>query len=93
MTIGAGYFVEAAGSSLTVILVLVGLGWVEKRYLPHGQDGHTGPEPQEWETRRATDRRGRPRTTTEHLAVTGPSASSAPLIEVPEARAARRTPE
>ncbi|MCE9601248.1 MAG: MgtC/SapB family protein [Gemmatimonadetes bacterium] len=92
LTIGAGYFVEAAGSSLTVILVLVGLGWVEKRYLPHGQDGHNGPEPQEWETRRATDRRGRPRTTTEQEAVTGSPESTGASTEVPDARAARRTP-
>ena len=44
LTIGAGYFVEAAGSSLTVILVLVGLGWVERRYLPHGQEAHEALE-------------------------------------------------
>lgn len=93
LTIGAGYFVEAAGSSLTVILVLVGLGWVERRYLPHGQDGQNGPEPQEWEVRRATDRRGRPRTTTEQPVVPGPPAGPGASTEVPDARAARRTPE
>ena len=93
LTIGAGYFVEAAGSSLTVILVLVGLGWVERRYLTHGQEAHEALELQEGETRRATDRRGRPHTTTERPVVAEPSASSAPRTDVPDARTAQRTPE
>lgn len=33
LTIGAGYFIEALGATLTVMLVLIGLGWVERRYL------------------------------------------------------------
>jgi uncharacterized membrane protein YhiD involved in acid resistance len=65
LTIGAGLFIEAAGSAVTVILVLVGLGWVEKRYLPHAHDVAGEPPRQESGTRRATDRRGRPTTTTE----------------------------
>jgi len=76
LTIGAGYFLEAAGSSLTVILVLVGLGWVERRYLPHANDSQGDRSPPEWETRRATDRRGRPATTTEVPVVPGAAASS-----------------
>lgn len=80
LTIGAGFFVEALGSALTVMIVLVGLGWVERRYLPHGND-QNGPEPGEWETRRATDRRGRPRTTTEQPAVPSPESARAPMGE------------
>ena len=86
LTIGAGYFVEAAGSSLTVILVLVGLGWFERRYLPHGQDAQDPQgdrQLQEWESRRATDRRGRPATTTELPVVPAPAAA-------PSARTGRR---
>lgn len=79
LTIGAGYFVEALGSSLTVMIVLVGLGWVEGRYLPHGSESKNGPPREEWETRRATDRRGRPNTTTEQPVVPGPAASSGNL--------------
>lgn len=84
LTIGAGYFVEAAGSSLTVILVLVGLGWFERRYLPHARDAQGERQLQAWETRRATDRRGRPATTTEMPVVPAPR-------EAPSARAGRRT--
>jgi len=85
LTIGAGLFIEAAGSALTVILVLVGLGWVEKRYLPHSHDQQNGVEGQEWETRRAVDRRGRPRTTTEQPAVTAESrvTGAAPMGAAP----------
>ena len=84
LTIGAGYFVEAAGSSLTVILVLGGLGWVERRYLPHAQDAQNERSGEEWETRRATDRRGRPATTTETPVARAPSGA-------PDARTGRRT--
>ena len=87
LTIGAGYFVEAAGSSLTVILVLVGLGWFERRYLPHAQDAQDAQgdrQLQAWETRRATDRRGRPATTTETPVV--PEAADALAV-----RTGRRT--
>jgi putative Mg2+ transporter-C (MgtC) family protein len=60
LTIGAGLFIEAAGSAVTVILVLVVLGWVERRYLPHVHDSVEDRPQQEAEARRATDRRGRP---------------------------------
>jgi putative Mg2+ transporter-C (MgtC) family protein len=69
LTIGAGYFVEALGSTITVMIVLIGLGWVEKRYLGHAQE-QNGVPVNEYDTRRATDRRGRPRTTSEQPAVT-----------------------
>ena len=78
LTIGAGFFVEALGSAVTVMIVLVGLGWLERRYLPHGND-HGGQEIGDFETRRATDRRGRPRTTTEQPAVTSPESLRAPV--------------
>ncbi len=66
LTIGAGYFVEAMGATLTVMLVLVGLGWVERRYLNDAQREMNGIPPDVWaarqnaagHSRRATDRRG-----------------------------------
>src|SRR5688572_32900992 len=60
LTIGAGYYIEALGSTVTVMIVLVGLGWAEKRYLPHGSEQQSGNPAAEWtgeESRRATDRR------------------------------------
>ena len=76
MTIGAGRFIEAFGSTVTVMMVLIGLGWVERKYLPHSGDQQNGVPLQEWagegEGRRATDRRGRPqRWTSETPAVPG----------------------
>jgi putative Mg2+ transporter-C (MgtC) family protein len=74
LTIGAGYFIEALGSTVTVMIVLVGLGWVERRYLndaqeaarevaapfaqPRAQAGRDGDH--RAGGRRATDRRGLP---------------------------------
>lgn len=74
LTIGAGYFVEALGSTVTVMIVLVGLGWVERRYLNEAQHAaqeaaapHTSPRAHAERAgdhgaggRRATDRRGLP---------------------------------
>ncbi len=90
LTIGAGYFVEALGSTVTVMIVLVGLGWVERRYLneaqqasqdaviafaqPRAQAGRDGDH--RAGGRRATDRRGLP--TREHTGdhpVVDPNAS------------------
>lgn len=51
LTIGAGYFIEALGSTLTVMTVLVGLGWVEKKYLSHAHDQQNGVPPNEWDQR------------------------------------------
>ncbi len=76
LTVGAGYYVEALGSTVTVMVVLIGLGWAEKKYLPHDGDQQSGVPPLEWagkkeEGRRATDRRGRPqRFTDDHPVVT-----------------------
>ncbi len=62
LTIGAGYFVEALGTTLTVIVVLIGLGWVENKYLAGIHDQTDGVPGREWQGRalgrRATDRRG-----------------------------------
>lgn len=65
LTIGAGYFMEALGATLTVMIVLVGLGWVERRFLDDAQRDLNGVPPEVWaarhgtgHSRRATDRRG-----------------------------------
>ena len=63
LAIGAGYFIEALGATLTVMLVLVGLGWVERRFLHEMADSENGAPPMDWRpgdvSRRATDRLGR----------------------------------
>ena len=70
LTIGAGLFIEALGATLAVMLVLVGLGWVEHKYLDQmgevqnhvGKQQPQGSPQEEWiergHSRRATDRRG-----------------------------------
>jgi putative Mg2+ transporter-C (MgtC) family protein len=62
MTIGAGHYVEAMGSSLTVVLVLMGLGRLEARFLSDLPPLPGAPSQDDWvprsEGRRATDRRG-----------------------------------
>lgn len=63
LTIGAGYFVEALGATLTVMGVLVGLGWVEKRYLDGGHDQQNGVPAAEWDEKRS-GQPGEPRRTT-----------------------------
>lgn len=59
LTVGAGYFVEAFGSTVTVMVVLIGLGAVERKYMPHGADLQNGVPPGEWDAkpsgRRASD--------------------------------------
>lgn len=57
LTIGAGYFIEALGATLTVMAVLVGLGWVERRFLAFEQNGV--PD-EDWRTRRRDRRHGDP---------------------------------
>jgi uncharacterized membrane protein YhiD involved in acid resistance len=97
LTIGAGYFVEALGSTVTVMIVLVGLGWVERRYLNDAQQAeqasahtpaHAQPRAQAGRDgdnraggRRATDRRGLP--TREHT-------GDFPTVD-PNASSTRRT--
>jgi uncharacterized membrane protein YhiD involved in acid resistance len=73
LTIGAGLFVEALGATLAVMIVLVGLGWVERRFIDQmGEPQPHGAPETEWRerqrergtgggaghSRRATDRRG-----------------------------------
>ncbi len=83
LTVGAGYFVEALGSTFTVMMVLIVLGWAERKYLPHGGDQQNGVPAPDWtgvdEGRRATDRRGRPsRYTSENAVVTPPAGNTPP---------------
>jgi uncharacterized membrane protein YhiD involved in acid resistance len=61
LTIGAGYFIEALGSTVAVMIVLIGLGWVESRFLsriPLEGNGSMGHDTPVRGGRRATDRRG-----------------------------------
>ena len=60
LTIGAGFFVEALGTTVAVMIVLIGLGWVEQRFLSHLHDenGVMGRDTPVRGGRRATDRRG-----------------------------------
>jgi putative Mg2+ transporter-C (MgtC) family protein len=60
LTIGAGYFVEALGTTVAVMIVLIGLGWVEQRFLSHihQENGSMGRDTPVRGGRRATDRRG-----------------------------------
>lgn len=66
LTIGAGLFIEALGATLAVMIVLVGMGWVERRFLDNmGTPQPHGAPPDQWipraeggHSRRATDRRG-----------------------------------
>jgi len=78
LTIGAGFFVEALGATLTVMLVLVGLGWVERRFVWPITEQENDMAEQSWNhrqhSRRATDRRGIHRGTEEMAAVDGPAA-------------------
>ncbi len=61
LTIGAGYFVEALGSTVAVMIILIGLGWVEGRFMANVHDQQNGVPGEDWAARsgrRATDRRG-----------------------------------
>jgi len=82
LTIGAGHYVEAMGASLTVMLVLMGLGWVEGRFLSHLQPGARGVPSEDWvprsESRRATDRRGVRRESTGEMSAVPPQAPPPP---------------
>ncbi|HET8771778.1 MAG TPA: MgtC/SapB family protein [Gemmatimonadaceae bacterium] len=59
LTIGAGYFIEALGATLTVMLVLIGLGWVERRYLDFEANGSV-EETSTWTPRGRRDSEERP---------------------------------
>lgn len=52
LNIGAGYVFEALSATVTVMLVLEGLGWIERRVLKGVSDGGDGVPPEEWDSRR-----------------------------------------
>ncbi len=61
LTVGAGFFFEALAATVTVMTVLRGLGWLERRYIGRPPtDGQDGVPPADWDTRergrRAADR-------------------------------------
>lgn len=61
LTIGAGLLFEALAATITVMVVLEGLGWIERRYLdPRSPDNRNGIPAEDWqgrsEGRRASDR-------------------------------------
>ncbi|MBA3855034.1 MAG: hypothetical protein C0503_11500 [Gemmatimonas sp.] len=58
LTVGAGYLFEALGATITVMAVLEGLGWIERRYLDHPSDGGDGIPPNEWDARSGGRRGG-----------------------------------
>lgn len=58
LTAGAGYLFEALGATITVMAVLEGLGWIERRYLDHPSDGGDGIPPSEWDSRSGGRRGG-----------------------------------
>lgn len=69
LTAGGGYYFEALAATVTVMVVLRGLGWVEGRFLARHDDNHHGIPREEFqrrgEGRRAADsdsdaRRGSP---------------------------------
>jgi putative Mg2+ transporter-C (MgtC) family protein len=83
LTIGAGHYVEALGSSVTVILVLMGLGWVEGRFISQMPQLPNGGPSDDWvarggEGRRAADRRGIRREPTAEQPVVAPGAPGVP---------------
>ena len=51
LTVGAGLYFEALASTVTVMVVLRGLGWAEKRYFPHSHDSHEGVPASDWAKR------------------------------------------
>lgn len=62
LTAGAGYYFEALAATVTVMVVLRGLGWAEQRFLARHDDNHHGIPPEDFqrrgEGRRAADRGG-----------------------------------
>ena len=51
LTAGAGFLFEALGATITVMLVLEGMGWIERRFLDRPSDNGEGVPPQEWDAR------------------------------------------
>ena len=58
LTAGAGFLFEALGATVTVMAVLEGLGWIERRYLDHPSDNGDGVPPGEWDGRSGGRRSG-----------------------------------
>jgi len=56
LTAGAGYEFEALATTITVMFVLRGLGWIEGRYFPHTHNNQDGVPAEEW-MRRGAGRR------------------------------------
>jgi putative Mg2+ transporter-C (MgtC) family protein len=61
LTVGAGFLFEALAATVTVMIVLRGLGWLERRYLERPpEDSRNGMPPEDWDARdpgrRASDR-------------------------------------
>ncbi len=57
LTVGAGYMFEALGATVTVMAVLEGLGYIERRFIDQPSDSGEGVPPAEWDARSA-GRRG-----------------------------------
>lgn len=51
LTAGAGLLFEALGATITVMIVLEGLGWIERRYLHGSSDSGDGVPAGEWDAR------------------------------------------
>jgi putative Mg2+ transporter-C (MgtC) family protein len=58
LTVGAGYLFEALGATVTVTVVLEGLGWIERRYLDRESDNGDGIPPSEFDARSGGRRSG-----------------------------------
>lgn len=62
LTVGAGFLFEALAATITVMIVLEGLGWIERRYIDErpSPDARNGVPSEDWESRsqgrRAADR-------------------------------------
>ena len=58
LTAGAGYLFEALGATITVMIVLEGLGWIERRYLDRPSDSADGIPSAEFDARQQGRRSG-----------------------------------
>src|SRR5690606_22484865 len=58
LTAGAGLLFEALSATITVMVVLEGLGWIERRYLHGPSDGGDGVPQGEWDARSGGRRSG-----------------------------------
>ncbi|MBX3133665.1 MAG: MgtC/SapB family protein [Gemmatimonadaceae bacterium] len=66
LTAGAGHLFEALAATITVMIVLEGLGYIEKRYLEQRSVDHSdGVPPSEWDARGGGRRAGEGRRSTD----------------------------